>query len=77
MFIPVGIILPVCFRKLNNVFKVTLAAFGMTLFIELSQLLLYDHSTDIDDLILNTTGAFIGAMIYFLVVIIRRRKSRG
>ena len=56
---------------------VTLAAFGMTLFIELSQLLLYDHGTDIDDLILNTTGAFIGAMIYFLVVIIRRRKSRG
>lgn len=77
MFIPVGIILPICFKKLKNVFTVTLAGFGLSLFIELSQLLLYDHSTDIDDLILNSTGALIGAIIYFLVVIIRRRKSKG
>lgn len=77
MFIPVGIILPVCFKKLNNIFKVTLAAFGMSLIIEISQFLFYDRGTDIDDLILNTTGAFIGAVIYLLVMIICRRKSGG
>ncbi len=75
MFIPVGIILPICFKKLNNIFKVTLAGFGMSLFIELSQLLFYDRGTDIDDLILNTTGAFIGAIFFFLFVIISKKKT--
>lgn len=65
MFIPVGICWGLCFKKLNNVLKVTLAGFGYSLVIELSQLFLYERGSDIDDLILNTTGAFIGALIYF------------
>ena len=77
MFIPVGIIWPVCFKQLNNVFKVTLAGFVYTLLIELSQLPFYDRCSDVDDLILNTTGVLIGAVIYFLVrkiVLLIRRK---
>ncbi|MCR5720150.1 MAG: VanZ family protein [Lachnospiraceae bacterium] len=65
MFIPVGICWGVCFKKLNSILKVTLAGFGYSLLIELSQLLLYERGSDIDDLILNTTGAFIGALVYF------------
>ncbi|WP_242829764.1 VanZ family protein [Butyrivibrio sp. XPD2006] len=33
--------------------------------IELSQLLFYDRCSDIDDIILNTAGICIGALIYF------------
>ena len=72
MFIPVGIVWPVCFKKLDNVFKALLACFGLSLFIELSQLLCYDRHTDIDDLILNTSGALFGILIVF---IIRKIKS--
>ena len=68
MFIPVGIVWPVCFKQLNNVWKVTLAGFIYTLLIEISQLPFYDRCTDVDDLILNTTGVFIGAVIYFAIV---------
>ena len=67
MFIPVGIVWPVCFKKLNNFGKTVLAGAAYSFLIEMSQLLFYDRGTDIDDLILNTTGVVIGALIYFLI----------
>ena len=67
MFIPVGIVWPVCFMKLNSVRKVTLAGFGFSLAIEIFQLLFYDRCSDVDDLFLNTLGTFIGAVIYFAI----------
>ena len=67
MFIPVGFLLPFCFSKLNSVKNVVFVGFKISLFIELSQLILYERSTDIDDLILNTLGVFIGALIYFSI----------
>lgn len=72
MFIPVGIVWPVCFKKLDNIFKALLACIGLSLFIELSQLFCFDRHTDIDDLILNSLGALLGIVIVF---IIRRIKS--
>lgn len=67
MFVPVGIVWPVCFKKLDTYGKAVLAGGGFSLFIELTQLCFYDRSTDIDDLILNTAGAAIGAAIYFFI----------
>ena len=65
MFVPVGIVLPFCFKNLNNIIKVTLVGLCCTLFIEISQLPLYQRRTDIDDVLLNTIGVFIGALVYF------------
>ena len=65
MFIPVGIVWPVCFKKLDAIWKTVLAGAGFTLFIEVSQLLCPERHTDIDDLILNTIGVLIGALIVF------------
>ena len=65
MFIPVGIVWPVCFKKLDNIGKTILAGAGYTFLIELSQLFCYGRHTDIDDLILNTAGVAIGAVIVF------------
>lgn len=67
MFIPVGICWPFCFKKLNNVWKTVLAGCGFSLFIEITQLPFYQRCSDIDDLIMNTTGVLIGAVIYFSV----------
>lgn len=65
LFVPVGIIWPFCFKKLNSVGKTVLAGAGFTLLIEIIQLPLFGRCSDIDDMILNTTGVLIGALIYF------------
>lgn len=73
MFIPVGIVWPICFEKLDDIKKTVLAGFGLTLFIELSQMFCDGRHTDVDDLILNTTGVFIGAVIIFAI---RKKRSK-
>ena len=65
MFIPVGLAWPYCFKKLDTIGKVVLAGGGVSFFIEISQLPFYSRCSDIDDLIMNTAGVLIGAIIYF------------
>ncbi len=67
MFIPVGIVWPVCFKELNTFGKAVLAGGGFSLVIEITQLLFFERASDVDDLILNTLGVAIGAAIYFAV----------
>ena len=75
MFIPVGIVWPICFKRLDTLFKTILACFGFTLFIEVTQLFCIGRHTDLDDLILNTCGAAIGACIVFVIrwILAKRR----
>ena len=73
MFIPVGIVWPCCFKKLDTIRKTVAAAFLFPLFIEISQLPFYDRCSDVDDLILNTTGIFLGAVIFFGVKQLKKR----
>ena len=75
MFIPVGIVWPLCFKKLNTLGKTVLFGAGFPLLIEISQIPLYDRCSDVDDLILNTTGIFIGALIYFGAKRLKSRKK--
>lgn len=65
MFIPVGIVWPICFKKLDSIGKTILAGVGFSLLIEITQLFFYERCSDIDDILLNTTGVAIGALIYF------------
>ena len=76
MFIPVGLVWPFCFKKLDTLGKTVLVSAGFPLFIEITQLPFYDRCSDIDDIILNTTGIFIGALIYFGVKLLKNRKNR-
>ena len=76
MFIPVGLAWPFCFKKLDTIGKTVLAGAGFPLFIEITQLPFYSRCSDIDDLIMNTTGIFIGALIYFGVKRLNTRKKR-
>ena len=75
MFIPLGIIWPAVFKKLNNHGKVIAAGVGASLAIEILQLPFYGRSTDIDDLILNSLGFLMGYGIYLLVKKLRKGKS--
>ena len=67
MFIPLGIVWPVCFKQLDSHRKVIAAGVGTSLLIEILQLPFFDRVSDIDDLILNSLGFLIGYGIYLLV----------
>lgn len=49
-----------------NFFKGTFATFFLSLFIEVCQYFI-GRSSDIDDLILNTVGGILGALIWFII----------
>ena len=65
MFIPVGLVWPFCFKQLDTLKKTVLVGACFPLLIEITQLPFYSRCSDVDDLILNTTGIFLGALIYF------------
>lgn len=73
MFIPLGIVWPTVFKKLDSHQKVIAAGIGFSLCIEILQLPFYDRVSDIDDLILNSLGFVLG---YLPVVIIRKLLDR-
>lgn len=64
IFIPMGILLPALFQRLN-VKKTVLTCFLVSLTIEVAQYIFGIGITDIDDLILNTLGAAAGALLFF------------
>ena len=67
LFIPTGIILPILYKRLDAFWKVLFAGAGISLCIELVQLVLPNSVTDIDDLILNTAGVIIGYIVFSLI----------
>ena len=75
MFLPLGLVWPVVYKKLDNHWKVIAAGAGLSLIIELLQLPFYDRVSDIDDLILNTSGFILGYLIYLLVRRLSRHKK--
>jgi len=74
MFIPIGIVWPSVFKKLDTPAKVIAAGAGYSLFIEILQLPFYDRVSDIDDLILNSLGYLIGYGIYVGVKCFNRKR---
>ncbi|EUJ40602.1 hypothetical protein PWEIH_03561 [Listeria weihenstephanensis FSL R9-0317] len=72
MFVPLGCLYPLCSKYQVSWKRMLITAFICTLSIELAQLvqnLLYQtvpHRIDVDDLILNTTGAMIGFGLFMI-----------
>ena len=66
MFIPLGFLLPRVFEKLNRFRKVLLTTALIITAVEIIQLLTLVGSCDIDDLILNMTGAAMGYELHKL-----------
>lgn len=66
LFIPLGFFLPLLYKNYNNIGKVALNGFILSLFIELIQMFGMGV-TDINDLITNTVGTCLGYVIYKLI----------
>lgn len=64
IFIPMGILLPALFKNVHAK-KTVLLCFLISLSIEVSQYIVGLGIADIDDLILNTLGGAVGALLYF------------
>ena len=72
LFIPLGLALPVLFKKIRRFWKVVLICFAVTVFVETIQYAFNFGSFDIDDIILNTFGGICG---YGISIISFMRKS--
>jgi glycopeptide antibiotics resistance protein len=66
MLLPLGIYLPLLYRRLSNFFVVVLVACLISATIEVMQLVTSYRSADVDDILLNTLGAALGFGIYML-----------
>ena len=65
LFAPMGFFIPVLFdKKVKNIKQFGMVMVLITILVEILQFITYSGSTDIDDIILNTTGAII---IYMLM----------
>lgn len=73
LFVPFGFLLPGSFRRFQRIMLTIGAAAVLSLFYEVIQLLFDFGSFDVDDLLLNTLGGFIG---YMLFAAFRKRTSR-
>ena len=62
LFLPFGFLLPVLWRKYRSWKSTVAAGFLTSLGIEILQLFCY-RATDVDDLIMNTLGTFLGYII--------------
>lgn len=60
---PMALFIPMLFKKVDNTKKFLISILSITLAIELIQLITFSGSCDIDDIILNTLGAFIAYKI--------------
>ena len=67
MFIPLGIFLPLVFRKLRKWWRTLLCVALIITAVETAQLLTLVGSCDIDDLILNLAGAACGYALFKLM----------
>ena len=67
MLLPLGIYLPLLYKKISGFIPVLLVSLLVAILIEVLQLATSYRSVDIDDVLLNTTGAVIGFILYKII----------
>ena len=76
MFMPLGVVWPSVYKRLDTHWKVISAGIGFSLFIEILQLPFYDRVSDVDELLLNSLGFIIGYLLYLLAKLVSKKESR-
>lgn len=66
LFVPMGLFLPLLYKKYNSIKKVALTGFIFSLSVEIVQMFGWG-SSDINDLITNTIGVCIGYLLSMLI----------
>lgn len=74
LFIPFGFLAPIVIKKLRkSLLTITILGMFLSMTIEMSQFLFTHRVSNIDDVILNTLGAFIGAISIMLCFFIKSK----
>lgn len=71
LFVPFGFLLPLLWPDKNECVGTLFSGFILSVFIEACQLFV-GRSCDVDDLILNTLGAFVGYIVYAILHLLLR-----
>jgi glycopeptide antibiotics resistance protein len=66
LFMPIGFLLPLLYRRMVYFPNTVIIGLCISLFIEITQIP-QNRSSDVDDLWLNTLGAFLGYLFYLLI----------
>lgn len=74
LFLPFGFLLPFAVRTCRRLWVALVVAASLSVLIESLQALLPGHTTDVDDVILNTVGAALGYLAFSMVARIGRRR---
>lgn len=74
VFMPMGFLLPIVFKPFNRFGSIFAAIFSATFLIEAAQYFFAAGSSDIDDILLNLMGGFIGLFIYKAMYLYRYKK---
>lgn len=78
VMLPVGVLLPVCFPStIWTGRRIIITGFSLSLTIEILQWMTGRRSSDVDDLILNTLGSWLGWAIYRWQVRLRDRRGQN
>ena len=72
-FLPFGFILPVILERMRSGWLIILAGFGLSVTVEVIQLITKVGCFDVDDMILNTAGAALGYLLFFICDHLRRK----
>lgn len=72
-FLPFGFLLPALFKRIRKGWVIVLFSLEFSLMIEIIQLLSKVGCFDVDDIILNTLGGFLGYLFFCLVGRVRRK----
>lgn len=75
-FMPCGFFLPIVSRRGRKWYNMVWLVFGLSLCIEVTQLICKVGSFDVDDLLLNTSGGILGYLCNRIVQRIRIRRKR-
>ncbi len=77
LFVPLGVLLPFLFAELRRPAALLWRAGVISLLIEGTQFLTRARSVDVDDVILNTTGAIVGLGVYMMATAMLKRIPSG
>lgn len=78
LFLPMGILLPAIFRKMNSWRNILTAAVLIPIGVEVTQMLFAGRLADIDDVIANFLGCMLGYVVYrILSALFCNRKKRS
>lgn len=77
MLIPFGILVPMINNKFCSAKRVVLSGFLFSLAIEITQYFTGRGLFEVDDLIANTLGAFIGYILFYVVNLIFNGKKKA